>query len=212
MKFSPPAPRLLPLTIAALAALLVLKSVALVRAAAPLGAAAAPAAVVAAPAASPALTAPAACHVTATGPIAPPISDAERKLLLDLRARKAELDQRAKALELREATLGAAEKQLALRVQQLDALQKRLETLNAERKAHEEANWQGLVKVYSLMRPRDAATIFDKLDLDVLLPVLDRMKERNAAPILAAMQPARARLVTDELAKLRLKATTPVAP
>jgi flagellar motility protein MotE (MotC chaperone) len=222
MKFTPPAPRLLPLTIVALAALLVLKSVVLVRAAAPLTAAATPAA--ASPAATtPAATTPAAatpslaatavpCRAEATGPIAPPISDAERKLLLDLRGRRAELDARAHALSVREATLGAAEKQLALRVQQLDALQKRLEALDAERKAHEEANWKGLVKLYSVMKPRDAATIFNDLDLNVLLPVLDRMQERNAAPILADMQPARARLVTAELAKIRLQATTPAAP
>ncbi len=210
MKFSPPVPRLLPLTIVALAALLALKSVALVRAAVPLAATAAPP-TPAAPAAD-APAAPAACRAAATGPLTPPISETERKLLLDLRARKAELDAREKALGVRKATLGAAEKQLAARVRQLDALQKRLEALNAARKAHEEANWQGLVKVYSVMKPRDAAVIFNKLDLTVLLPVLDRMKERNAAPILAAMQPARARLVTDELAKRRLQATTPAAP
>jgi flagellar motility protein MotE (MotC chaperone) len=217
MKFTPPAPRLLPLTIVALAALLVLKSVVLVRAAAPLTAAASPAATTPAAttpaAATPSLAATAVpCRAEATGPIAPPISDAERKLLLDLRGRRAELDARAHALSVREATLGAAEKQLALRVQQLDALQKRLEALDAERKAHEEANWKGLVKLYSVMKPRDAATIFNDLDLNVLLPVLDRMQERNAAPILADMQPARARLVTAELAKMRLQATTPAAP
>ena len=75
-------------------------------------------------------------------------------------------------------------------------LQKRLEALEAARKEREDASWRGLVKLYETMKPRDAATIFNDLDLPVLLPVLDRMKEAKAAPVLAAMQPERARLVT----------------
>jgi len=46
------------------------------------------------------------------------------------------------------------------------------------------------------------------------LPVLDRMKESRAAPILAAMLPDRARLVTAELARLRTErnSITPPSP
>ena len=53
------------------------------------------------------------------------------------------------------------------------------------------------------MKPRDAATIFNDLDMPVLLQVVDRMKEAKAAPVLAAMQPDRARLVTAQLAQMR---------
>jgi len=153
-----------------------------------------------------------ACRTEATGPVEPPISDSERTLLLDLRGRRAELDAQAAALAAREATLGAAEKRLAGRLDELNALQKRLEALGAERQAHEEANWRGLVKLYETMRPRDAAGIFNDLDLAVLLPVLDRMKEAKAAPVLAAMQPERARQVTAELAQMRTRAVTPAGP
>jgi flagellar motility protein MotE (MotC chaperone) len=59
------------------------------------------------------------------------------------------------------------------------------------------------------MKPRDAATIMNELDLPVLLEVVDRMKEAKAAPILAAMQPDRARQVTAELARQRTRANTP---
>ena len=62
------------------------------------------------------------------------------------------------------------------------------------------------------MKPRDAAVIFNDLDLPVLLPVLDRMKEAKAAPVLAAMHPERARQVTSELAQLRTRAVTPAGP
>ena len=145
-------------------------------------------------------------------PAEPPVSDSERALLLDLRGRRAELEAQAAALAAREAALAAAEQRLAARVGELGDAAARLEALEADRQAHDEANWRGLVKLYETMKPRDAAAIFNDLDLPVLLPVLDRMKESKAAPVLAAMQPERARQVTAELAQLRTRANTPARP
>jgi flagellar motility protein MotE (MotC chaperone) len=88
-------------------------------------------------------------------------------------------------------------------VAELQALQKRLEALEATRQEREDSNWQRMVKLYEAMKPRDAATIFNELDMPVLLQVVDRMKEAKAAPVLAAMQPDKARDVTAQIAKLR---------
>ena len=52
------------------------------------------------------------------------------------------------------------------------------------------------MKLYEAMKPRDAATIFNDLEMPVLLQVVDRMKEAKAAPVLAAMQPDKARDLT----------------
>jgi flagellar motility protein MotE (MotC chaperone) len=235
LKFPPgnlrvPMPRVLPVTMLAMAALLAVKSVALVRAAAPAAAteASAPAAtpapvepVATAPpkpaemkseAAKPA--APAAETAKVAAPAELPIPDSERALLLDLRKRRDELDQREAALAARESVLAAAEARLTARLAELGGLQKRLESLDTARKEHDDANWRGLVKLYESMKPKDAATIFNDLDLPVLLPVLDRMKESKAAPVLAAMLPERARLVTAELAQMRARANSvpPVVP
>jgi flagellar motility protein MotE (MotC chaperone) len=139
------------------------------------------------------------------------VSDAERGVLLDLRRRREALEARARDLDQRSAVLAAAETKLASRVAELGALQGKLEALEAERKAHDDANWTGLVHVYETMKPRDAAQIFDALDMQVLLAVLDRMQPRKAAPVLAAMQPDRARLATQMLAELRTRAVTPGA-
>ncbi|MDE2574721.1 MAG: hypothetical protein KGL55_05380 [Rhodospirillales bacterium] len=220
------APRLLPTTILAMAALLAVKSVALVRAAVPPPAAAAAVAKAAAPSAPPAApsaasappipsAAPAATPaptLAAAPPPDPPVSAAERGLLLDLRHRSAQLDAREAAVKSREAMLAAAEKRLAVRLDELTALQTRLEALDKVRKQRVNANWTGLVKLYENMKPRDAATIFDGLDMAVLLQVMDRMNERKAAPVLAAMQPERARLVTAQLAALRARRDAPPGP
>lgn len=226
MKMTLPTPRLLPLTVTAMAALLGLKSVVLVRAAIPAEPARAAAPAAAKPTAEPAKADPGkpdpgkagpahnepVCRVDTSVPAALPVSDSERALLLDLRGRRSELDSQANALSVREASLNAAEKRLAGRLVELNALQQRLEALEADRHAREEANWNGLVKLYEQMRPRDAATIFNDLDPAVLLPVLDRMKAAKAAPVLAAMQTERARMATAELAQMRARAVTPPGP
>jgi flagellar motility protein MotE (MotC chaperone) len=147
-----------------------------------------------------------------TTPPMPDITEGERSVLLDLRKRRAELDAREQRDTERETMLAAAEKRLADRVRELQALQTRLEALEAQRASREDANWRGLVKMYEAMRPRDAATIFNDLDMTVLLPVLDRMSERKAAAVLAAMQPDKARLATTQLAALREKEITPADP
>lgn len=136
-----------------------------------------------------------------------PLADAaERALLTDLRARRLELDRRERAIAEREAMLGAVEQRVAARVEELSALQQRLDAMARTQRDRSEAGWRGLVRTYEAMRPRDAAAIFNELDLAVLLEVLDRMKENRAAPVLGVMQPERARQVTAELAQKRQRA------
>ena len=91
-------------------------------------------------------------------------------------------------------------------------MQKKLEYLDAAHKQREDAGWQGLVKVYETMKPKDAATIFNDLSMPVLLQVVDRMKDSKAALILAAMNPDKARDVTAELAQMRTGHDSPNAP
>jgi flagellar motility protein MotE (MotC chaperone) len=136
-------------------------------------------------------------------PQPPPVSEAERAVLQDLRARRTQLESKSQELDARQAMLTAAERRLADRVAQLSALQTKLEQLESGRRERDEANWRGLVKTYETMRPRDAAAIFNELESPVLLQVLDRMKEAKAAPILAAMAPERARAATAQLAEHR---------
>jgi flagellar motility protein MotE (MotC chaperone) len=220
------APRLLPATIALIALVLAWKTTNMVhllivdgRPAALIAAAwaapEAPAAGAKAASAPPAKPAQdAATHVTgasapgmSTPPDAlPPVSDAERAVLLELRDRRRDLDARETTLTSRESMLAAAETKLSERVEELQALQKKLESLDANHRQQEDAAWQGLVKVYETMKPRDAAAIFNDLGMQVLLAVVDRMKEAKTAAILAAMTPDKARDVTMQLALTRTRA------
>ena len=142
----------------------------------------------------------------------PPVSESERALLQDLRQRRQELDARAAAFATRESVLAATEQKLTARVGELQSLQKKLETLDGAQKQKEDAGWQGLVKLYEAMKPKDAATIFNDLSMPVLLQVLDRMKDAKAALVMASMNPDKARDVTTELAQLRTGRDAPHQP
>ena len=141
-----------------------------------------------------------------------PVSIAERAVLESLRERRGQLERREQALAAREAVLAAAESRLKSRLDEMAALQARLEKLEQSRNEREEAGWRGLVKTYETMRPRDAAAVFDELDMPVLVRIVDRMREAKAAQVLGAMRPDRARLLTAELARHRSRANDPDGP
>lgn len=142
-------------------------------------------------------------------PEPPAISESERGVLLELRQRRQDLDARESAVVARESMLAAAEQKLAHRVDELQALQKQLEALENARVQRDENGWQGLVKLYEAMKPREAAAIFNELAMPVLLGVVDRMKEARAGPIVAAMNPDKARELTAQLASTRTNREPP---
>ena len=86
---------------------------------------------------------------------------------------------------------------------ELKALQATVEDLLKARSDKEETELQSLVKLYQNMKPKDAAQVFEEMDMDVLLDIVERMNERKAAPILALITPTRAKEVTYELTQRR---------
>lgn len=138
------------------------------------------------------------------------MSDEEINLLQALGDRRRELDRRERQIAEREALLAAAERRLEEKVASLQKLQETIQASLKQRDGEDTAQIDSLVKIYENMKPKDAARIFDQLDMGVLMPVVERMKERKTAPILAKMTPAKAREVTAELARRReAKKATP---
>ena len=131
------------------------------------------------------------------------MSDQEMELLQQLAERRRVLDQRAAEIDQRWALLSAAEERVQLKIDELADLQFTIENLLIQHDEQEEAQMQSLVKIYENMKPKDAARIFEELDMVVLLEVVDRMKERKVAPVLAKMNPDRAKSITLELAQRR---------
>jgi len=130
-------------------------------------------------------------------------SEQEIELLQGLAKRRDELDSRGRELDTREALLQAAEKRMDEKIAELKQLEARVAALVQRREDEQERQLRSLVKVYEAMKPKDAARIFDDLQPDVLLGVAERMKEQRIAPILAEMEPGKAKDLTVRLATRR---------
>jgi len=139
-------------------------------------------------------------------------SPAQADVMSSLTRRRAELDARERALDMRENVLNAGEGRVDQKIAALKDLQSQIQALLAQRDAKQDAQIASLVKTYSAMKPKDAARIFNSLSDDVLLPVAKGMKSDVMAPILAAMNPDAAQKLTVKLAMLlKLPDTAPAA-
>ena len=131
------------------------------------------------------------------------LTPAEIDLLQQLAERRQVLESREQEFEIRTGLLAAAESRIDKKVEELKVLRETISGLIKTFDAQQDAKLLSLVKIYENMKPKEAAKIFEELDMDTLLEVAERMKERKLAPIMAKMHPEKARDMTVELSRLR---------
>lgn len=123
-------------------------------------------------------------------------SSMRMELFEDLSARRKALEQKERELSVREALLKAAEQEIDQKYRELVSLRSEIQDLLVVQSDEEQQRVASLVKIYEGMKPKDAARIFNTLDMDVMLNVVSQMSERKSAPIIASMEPDRARALT----------------
>jgi flagellar motility protein MotE (MotC chaperone) len=133
----------------------------------------------------------------------PPPTPQEIEILEQLAVRRKALDTREQDLERRSDLLRAAEARLDQKLTEMKDLKAALEGLVKANDEQRQAKLRSLVKIYENMKPKDAARIFEELDMDTLLPVAERMNERKLAPVMAEMNPTKAKDITRKLAERR---------
>ena len=131
------------------------------------------------------------------------LTPAEIDLLQQLAERRQVLESREQEFEIRTGLLAAAESRIDKKVEELKVLRETISGLIKTFDAQQDAKLLSLVKIYENMKPKEAAKIFEELQMDTLLEVAERMKERKLAPIMAKMHPEKARDMTVELSRLR---------
>ena len=141
-----------------------------------------------------------------------PTSPAERAILERLGERRQELDARARELEIRENLLKSAEKRLDGRVNELKTLEQQNGGSPAKKEAEDAAKLKALVTMYENMKAKDAAKIFDRLEMPVLIAVVSQIKPRVMGDIMAQMQPEAAERLTTELASRAVGIAPAAAP
>jgi flagellar motility protein MotE (MotC chaperone) len=127
-------------------------------------------------------------------------SGAERAILERLQQRREELDARARELDIRESMVKAAEQRIDAHLAEIKEVEARIKTETVQKNDAEAGRLKGLVTMYESMKPRDAAKIFDGLDMEVLIKVASQINPRAMADIMAQMTPEMAERLTVALA------------
>jgi flagellar motility protein MotE (MotC chaperone) len=131
----------------------------------------------------------------------PRVSESERAILERLQARRQELEQRAREIEIRESLLKSAEKRIEGKVEEMKAVEARMGTAAGQRSEQEAARFKGIITMYEGMKPKDAAKVFDRLDMAVLIEIASQIAPRKMSDIMGLMQPEAAERLTVELAR-----------
>ncbi len=139
-------------------------------------------------------------------------SDVKMELFSDLSKRRKDLETKEKELVMREALLKAAQSELEQKTNELNGIKSEIEELLKKQTEQEDKRIASLVKIYEGMKAKDAARIFDSLEMEVLLQVVTKMSERKSAPIIAAMQAEKARNLTILLAEQNKLPDLPTLP
>jgi flagellar motility protein MotE (MotC chaperone) len=129
------------------------------------------------------------------------VSPSERAILERLQNRRQELEQRAREIEIRESLLKAAEKRIDSRSEEVKATEARISSTSGQKAEQEAARFKGIITMYEGMKPKDAAKVFDRLEMSVLYDIASQIAPRKMSDIMGLMQPEAAERLTVELAR-----------
>src|SRR5712671_3787572 len=102
-----------------------------------------------------------------------PVSASERVILERLQSRRQELEARAREIDIRESLLKAVEW--------------RITTATDQKTETDAARFKGIITMYEGMKPKDAAKVFDRLEMSVLFDIASQIAPRKMSDILGLM-------------------------
>jgi len=129
------------------------------------------------------------------------VSPAEKAILERLQSRRQELDARAREIDIRESLLRAAEQRIQSKTEEMKAIESRISSAQNAKSEADNARFKSIVTMYENMKPKDAAKVFDRLDMSVLLEIASQIAPRKMSDILGLMTPEAAERLTVELAR-----------
>lgn len=127
----------------------------------------------------------------------------EVRLLQDLAKRRDKIVLKEKQLSSKESILSAVEARLDLKLNELRDLEKKIdEAIEGDEKKHK-TKLNKLVKIYEGMKAKDAAKIMQDLHPELIVSIIEQMKQSKSAVILSKMDAEIARIVTTKIAERR---------
>lgn len=130
----------------------------------------------------------------------------ELSVLKKLAERRQQLDYRESGLVDRERVVAAMETRLTAQAAELKKLQAALETKASEIENAKAGDLDAdkerltrLAKAYKAMKPKDAARLFNAMDMSMLAPIAREISPRALAPVMARMTAKKATELSREL-------------
>jgi flagellar motility protein MotE (MotC chaperone) len=144
-------------------------------------------------------------------PECPECPDPAKVVLRGLEEKKTMIDKQQKSIEQERKELDLFKEQIDEKIENLTALKKQieddlvlLERKKTQKEMEKEAEYEEkigrLVKMYAGMKPKNAAQIVDKMDLEVAREIFMRMREASASEILAFVDSEKAAKISERLA------------
>jgi len=130
-----------------------------------------------------------------------PVSDSEKAILERLQSRRQEIEERAREIDIRESLLKAAEKRLESKTEEMKAVESKIAAATEQKGEAENARLKGIVTMYEGMKPKDAARVFDRLEMPVLIEIATQIAPRKMSDILGLMSSDAAERLTVEMAR-----------
>jgi flagellar motility protein MotE (MotC chaperone) len=130
-----------------------------------------------------------------------PVSPSERAILERLQSRRQELEARAREIDIRENLLKSAEKRIESKVQEMKAVESRIAAVSEQKTEADAAHFKGIITMYENMKPKDAAKVFDRLEMPVLFEIASQIAPRKMSDILGLMSTDAAERLTTEMAR-----------
>ena len=128
------------------------------------------------------------------------VSPETLRLLEMIERKNRALKKREEELLLKEKNLQALERKILADLQKIEEVLARSEAMVGIKKDLIEKNVKSLVKAYSHMKPVQAATLLERMDEDIAIIIISRMKSRVAGKVLGAMNTRIAKGISEKIA------------
>lgn len=128
-----------------------------------------------------------------------PENKTEKNILENLSSRRKELEEWSASIAMKENILNATENKINRKMEELRELKFQVAKLLDQYEQKEQKKIKRMVKIYENMKSKNAAEIFERMNMEILMEVISNMKESKAAPILAKLRPERAKEITERL-------------
>lgn len=122
-------------------------------------------------------------------------------LLKKLSERRKLLQEENERIQTQTNILNAIEKNIEKKIQQLQEIEKKIQQSSKNNNTNKQNRLKSFVKIYENMPPKNAAHIFNELDITLVVKIISHMKEIKVSNILSNMNLEKAKQVSIYLSK-----------